>query len=147
MSKTLVVLVLAVIVLSWNFIFTDKKKVELTDPAKVLQGLTHGIKYKSAVLAYWQERKKLPDAETWQKQDKQIESDLSKSLIDKIEIGVDAPGSVTFTFRNKETIQVEKDINGTKIILIPKTKGERLSWTCSGTMPQEYMPKKCTQDE
>jgi hypothetical protein len=145
MSKTLVILILAVIVLSWNFIFSDKKKVELTDPAKVLQGLSHAIKYKSAVLVYWKENKTLPDAELWAKQNKKVESDFSKSLVERIEIGVDVPGSVTVSFMNKDSIQLEKNINGTKIILIPEPKGERLAWSCIGTMPQEYMPKKCSQ--
>lgn len=145
MSKILVILILAVVVLSWNFIFTDKKKVDLTDPAKVLQGLSHAIKYKSAVRDYWKEKKVLPDAELWQKQDKKVESDYSKSLVEKIEIGVDAPGSVTVSFMNKENIKLDKNINGTSIILIPQVTGERLTWSCSGTMPQEYMPKKCKQ--
>ena len=147
MSKTLVILILAVIVLSWNFIFTDKKKVDLTDPAKVLQGLSHAIKYKSAVLAYWKEKKVLPDAEVWAKQGIKVESDISKTLVEKIEIGVDAPGSVTVSFMNKEHIKLEKNIDGTKIILIPEPKGERLLWSCIGTMPQEVMPKKCKQKE
>lgn len=145
MNKTLVILVLAVIVLSWNFIFTDKKKVELTDPAKVLQGLSHAIKYKSAVRLFWQENKVLPDAESWKKSGKKVESDTSKSLVKNIEIGVDAPGSVTVIFANKDSIKVEKDINDKSIVLIPEIKGERLAWSCTGTMLQEYMPKKCKQ--
>ncbi len=145
MSKALLILSLAVIVLSWNFIFTDKKKVELTDPVKVLQGLSHAIKYKAAVRSYWKENQVLPDAELWAKQGKKIESDISKSLVEKIEIGVDAPGSVTVYFINKENVTLEKNIDGTKIILIPEPKVEKLSWSCIGTMPQEYMPKKCKQ--
>lgn len=145
MSKALLILILAVIVLSWNFIFTDKKKVELTDPAKVLQGLSHAIKYKSAVRIYWKENKVLPDAESWLKEGKKVVSDISKSLVEKIEIGVDAPGSVTVFFTSKEHIKLEKNIDGTKIILIPEPKGEKLSWSCTGTLPQEYMPKKCSQ--
>lgn len=145
MSKTLVILILVVIVLSWNFVFTDKKKVDLTDPAKVLQGLSHAIKYKRAVREYWKVKKVLPDAAQWAKEGKKIESDYSKSLVEKIEVGVDAPGSVKVSFKNKETIKLEKDVNGTNISLIPKVKGERLIWSCIGTMPQEYMPKKCNQ--
>ena len=145
MNKTLIILILVVIVLSWNFVFTDKKKVDLTDPAKVLQGLSHAIKYKSAVLAYWKEKRVLPDAETWLKEGKKVESDTSKSLVKNIEIGVDAPGSVTVFFTNKEHIKLEKNIDGTKVVLIPEPKGERLAWSCVGTMPQEYMPKKCKQ--
>ena len=49
MKKILVILVLAVIVLSWNFIFSSEKKLDLTDEAKVLQGLSQAIAYKLAV--------------------------------------------------------------------------------------------------
>jgi hypothetical protein len=146
MNKTLIILILAVIVLSWNFILTDKKKVDLTDPAKVLQGLSHAIKYKSAVLAYWKEKKELPDSEVWAKEGKKVVSDTSRSLVTNIEIGIDAPGSVTVYFMNKDTIRVEKDLEGKKIVLTPEVKGERLVWSCRGTMYQDYMPKKCTQD-
>ncbi|HIF51936.1 MAG TPA: hypothetical protein EYQ42_10495 [Thiotrichaceae bacterium] len=142
MNKTLIVLILAVILLSWNFIFT-KPKIELTDPAKVLQGLSQSIKYKLAVKKYWKENKSLPDAETWEKQGSKIEVDISKSLVKSIEVGVDGPGAVTVHFMNKETIQLEKDIEGTKIVLIPEAKGERLVWSCNGTMDKQYLPKKC----
>jgi Pilin (bacterial filament) len=146
MNKTLVILILAVIVLSLNFVFTDKKKVDLTDPAKVLQGLSQGVNYKMAVFEYWKEKNVLPDAETWIKEGKHFEVDTSKSLVKDIEVGVGAPGSVTVTFMNKETIKLEKDVEGKKIILIPEVKGERLIWKCIGTMYKDYMPKKCRQD-
>jgi hypothetical protein len=147
MNKTLVILILAVIVLSWNFVFTDSKKVEYTDPAKVLQGLSSAIKYKRAVLSYWQEKQVLPDKETWQKEGKKVEVDISKSLVKEIEVGVDAPGAITVHFMNKETIPLEKDIEGAKIILIPAVSGERLVWSCKGTMHKDYMPKKCEQNQ
>ena len=143
MNKTLVILVLAVIVLSWNFVFTDSKKVELTDSAKVLQGLSQAIQYKLAVKDYWKEKKSLPDAEVWAKEGKKINIDVSKSLVKTIEVGVDGPGAITVYFMNKETIQIEKDIDGTKIVLIPEIKGERLVWSCNGTIDKAYLPGKC----
>jgi pilin len=143
MNKTLVILVLAVIVLSWNFVFTDSKKVGLTDPAKVLQGLSQAIQYKLAVKEYWKEKNSLPDAEAWAKEGKKINIDLSKSLVKNIEVGVDAPGAITVSFMNKATIQLEKDIDGTKIVLIPEVKGERLVWSCHGTIDKTYLPSKC----
>ncbi len=146
MNKTLVILILAVIVLSWNFVFTDKKKVELTDAARVLQGLSHAIQYKIAVKDYWKEKKNLPDAETWVNEGKKIDIDFSKSLVKNIEVGVDASGAVTVYFTNKETIPIEKNIDGTKIVLIPEVKGERLLWSCRGTMDEAYMPKKCNKE-
>ena len=80
MNKTLIILILAVMVLSWNFVFTDSKKLDLTDSAKVLQGLSLVIKYKIAIKEYWKATGSLPDAEAWQKSGKKIEVDLSKVI-------------------------------------------------------------------
>jgi pilin len=143
MNKTLIILILAVIVLSWNFVFTTDKKIELTDQAKVLQGLSQSLKYKVEVIKYWKEKKSLPDAETWAKEGKKIEVDISKSLVKSIEVGIDAPGAITVFFKNKETIPLAKNIEDTKIVLLPEVKGERLLWSCSGTMVKEYLPAKC----
>jgi pilin len=143
MVKTLVILILAVVVLSWNFVFTDSKQVEYTDPAKVLQSLSKAIKYKNAVYAFWKEKNVLPDLEIWNKEGKQVDVDISQSLVNSINVGEDGPGVITVYFTNKETIPLEKDIEGKKIILVPKVNGERLIWSCKGTMYQEYMPKKC----
>ena len=143
MSKSLVILVLAVIVLSWNFIFTSDKKVDLTDSAKVLQGLSMAIPYKLAVLDYWKTHKVLPDADAWQKQGKQPKVDISKSLVSHIDVGVDGPGAISVFFTNKDNISVAKDINGEKIVLNPAAGGERLSWSCTGTIDKEYLPNKC----
>jgi len=143
MNKSLIVLILAVIVLSWNFVFTSSEKIELTDQAKVLQGLSHALKYKLAVLEYWKEQGELPDAETWEKEGKKIEVDTSKSLVKNIEVGVDGPGAISVFFTNKEIIRVEKNIEGTRIVLTPEVKDERLVWTCKGTIEKEYLPAKC----
>ncbi len=143
MNKTLVILILAVIVLSWNFVFTSTKKIELTDQARVLQALSQSMQHKLAVIKYWKEKKSLPDAETWLREGKKIEVDISKSLVKSIEVGVDVPGAVTIYFENKETINLKKDIDGTKVVLIPEAKGEKLVWTCNGTIDKEYLPAKC----
>ncbi len=143
MNKILVILILAVIVLSWNFVFTDSKKIELTDSAKVLQGLSMALKYKMAIKEYWKATGSLPDAEAWQKSGKYIEVDLSKSLVNNINVGADGAGVISVYFTNKEVINVEKDIEGTQIILIPEAKGERLAWICKGNIDVDYLPKKC----
>jgi hypothetical protein len=141
MNKALIVLILAVIVLSWNFVFTDAKKLDLTDSAKVLQGISLVIKYKIAIKEYWQATGSLPDAEAWKKSGKKIEVDLSKSLVKSIEVGADGPGAISVYFTN--IIKVEKEIDGAKVMLIPEVKGERLTWTCMGTLEPEYLPTKC----
>jgi Pilin (bacterial filament) len=145
MSKSLVILVLVVIVLSWNFVFTDSKKIEYTDPAKILQNLSIAIKFKKAVYTYWKQEKVFPDAETWEESGNQINIDTSKSLVKGVKVGEDGPGVITVTFENKESIPLEKDIDGATILLIPEAKGEKLDWSCKGTMHQDYMPKSCQQ--
>lgn len=139
----LIILILVVIALSWNFVFNSSKKIELTDQARVLQSLSQAMRYKLAVIKYWKEKKSLPDAETWEKEAEKIEVDTSKSLVKSIKIGVDAPGAITVYFKNKETIKLEKNIEDTKIVLMPEVKGERLIWSCHGTMVKEYLPAKC----
>lgn len=136
-------MILAVIVLSWNFVFTDSKKIELTDSAKVLQGLSMALKYKMAIKDYWKVTGSLPDAEAWEKSGKKIEVDLSRTLVNNIEVGADGVGVISVYFTNKETIKVEKEIDGTKVMLIPEPKGERLTWSCKGSLEKEYLPAKC----
>ena len=143
MNKTLVVLILAAIILSWNFIFTDSKKIELTDPAKVLQGLSTAIKYKIAIKDYWKEKGVLPGTEEWQKSGNKIEIDFTKSLVKNIGVGIDGPGAITVYFINKDTINIASNINGTKIVLKPEVKGDKIDWLCSGTMTKDLMPKAC----
>ena len=143
MNKTLIILILAVIVLSWNFVFTDSKKVDLTDSAKVLQGLSLALKYKVAVKEIWKINGSLPDVQAWQEAGKKIKLDTSKSLVKNIEVGTDGPGVISVYFMNKEHKRVAKDINGKKINLIPVVEGERLVWSCKGSIDAEYLPKKC----
>lgn len=143
MNKTLIVLILAIVALSWNFIFTEDKKVEFTDPTKVLKSLSQSIPYKIAIIKYWKEKQSLPDAETWLKEGQKIKVDISKSLIKNIEVGVYAPGAITVYFKNKSTIPLEKDIEGKNIVLIPEVKEGKLVWSCNGTINKEYLPRKC----
>ncbi len=143
MKKVLLILVLAVIVLSWNFIFSSSKKIELTDPAKVLQGLSLTIKYKLAVRELWQQQGTLPSAETWQQLGKQPDVDISKSLVKSIEVGREGPGNITVSYINKPHISVSSDINGKTITLKPQVKGDRLVWSCSSTLNKELLPKAC----
>lgn len=83
MNKTLIVLMLAVIVLAWNFVFTDKK-VGLTDQARVLQGLSNAIVYKMAIADYLAANHRLPDNKAWLNENKDIRVDLSQTIVKSI---------------------------------------------------------------
>ena len=136
MKKTLIILILGVIVLCWNFVFTSDNKIEFTDQAKVLQSLSHAAKYKKAIYEYWKENKTLPDAKAWEQAGKKVKSDLRKSLVERIEVGVDGPGVIAVHFINKETIKLAKDISGTKIP--SDLQGESLLSIYSGKTPADW---------
>lgn len=143
MNKTLVILILVIIVLSWNFIFSSDKKIELTDQARVLQGISLSMKHKFAVKKYWQEKKYLPNIEQWQEAGNETKVDLSKSVVKKIEVGVDAPGAITVHFVNKENARVAQDIDDKKVMLMPMIIDKKLTWVCSGDLPLDLLPKRC----
>ena len=143
MNKTLIILILAALVLSWNFIFNSSEKVDFTDEAKILQGLSSAISYKTAIRKYWLEKGELPTAEAWQKIANKPAIDISKSLVKTIDVGIEGPGMITVTFTNKDIINVAGDIEGKKITLKPVAIDGRLNWSCSGTLAKELLPKKC----
>ena len=143
MNKTLIVLLLAIIVLSWNFIFSSEKKVELTDSAKVLQGLSLALPYKAAVRKYWQDKGTLPLSEDSPALVKAIKVDLSRSLASLITLSEDDPGVISVYFSNKETINVSSNINGNKIMLEPFIINGKLDWACRGTIAASLLPKAC----
>lgn len=144
MNKSLPLLILLVIFLCWKFVFTSSR-VEYTDPARVLQGLSMALSYKTAIIRYWQEKGSLPTAEDWQeKKDKPV-VDLSQSLVGSIRIAEDGPGVISVYFRNKPEIEMRTDISGTRILLIPEVGEGKLKWSCEGTVPAELMPKKCVR--
>ncbi len=143
MNKTLIVLILAIVVLSWNFIFSSEKKVELTDAAKVLQGLSLAIPYKAAVRKYWQEQGRLPLQEDSLSLSSNIKVDLSHSLASSITLADDGPGVISVYFANKDTIKVSSNINGNKIMLEPFIINGKLDWSCRGTVSAALLPKAC----
>ena len=147
MKKILVILILATLVLGWNFIFSPSKKVQLTDPAKVLQGLSLALRYKIAVAGYWQQHQSLPSAEDWQKLDTRPRVDTSKSLVTDIKVGAAGPGSITVSFSNKDVINVAADITGKTIILMPIIIDNKLDWVCYGDVQAELMPQACQYRE
>lgn len=147
MKKVLVILILGILYLGWTFIFTTEKKVDLTDPAKVLQGLSQAIKYKLAVRQYWQQQDRFPTAEDWQQFEDAPRVDVSSSLVTDIRVGELRPGAITVYFSNKDVINVAADIKGKSITLIPVLVNDRLDWICQGDMNRELMPEACIEKQ
>ena len=143
MKKNLAILVIIVIVLLWNFVFTDKK-VGLTDQARVLQGLSSAIAYKLAVRKYWQEKGALPGADDWEKEKSQVTVDLSQSIVESIQVGADGPGVISVYYAGSQNMESPADVQGKKINLIPTAGGENLQWTCLGSLPVQLLPKRCS---
>ena len=144
MNKNLIILIIAAIVLCWNFVFSTKKVV-LTDQARVLQGLSSAIAYKMAVKRYWEEKGMLPSAEDWDKEKQKVVVDLNQSIAKSIHVGVDGPGVISVLYAGSQDLEFSAEIDGEKINLIPKAQGGKLVWTCLGTLPVKFLPKKCSE--
>ncbi len=143
MNKTLLVLILAVIVLTWNFVFTDKK-VGLTDKARVLQGLSNAIAYKTAIADYWAARHSLPDNKAWLNEKNDIRVDLSQTIVKAIEVGIEGPGVISVHYVSRPGLESASGIEGKIIQLIPTIENNTLVWTCKGTVAANLLPKNCS---
>ena len=144
MNKTLALLVLVVIVLSWNFIFSDKK-VGLTDQAKVLQGLSSAITYRTAIGKYWTAKSTLPSNEDWVNEKPGVVVDLTQTIVKSIQVGQDGPGVISVFYTTKPGLESPAEIEGEKINLIPNAQDGKLIWTCFGTLPVNLLPRRCSE--
>jgi hypothetical protein len=142
MKNKLLLLILAVIVLSWNFVFTDKK-VGLTDQAKVLQGLSSAISYKTAIVNYWETNASLPNHEDWNNVTPGVVVDISQTIVNEIQVGLDGPGVISVYYGAKPGLESPTEIDGKKINLIPEADGGKLVWTCVGTFVANLLPRNC----
>lgn len=142
----LIILIFAVILLSWNFVFSPKK-VGLTDQARVLQGLSSAIAYKTAVRKYWEEKRTLPDHDDWNKEKQEVVVDLSKTIVESIQVGEYGPGVISVNYAARQDLDSPADIDGKIINLIPDVQSEKLVWSCLGNLPVNLLPKNCNQME
>ncbi len=143
MNRTLILLVLVVIVLAWNFVFTDKQ-VGLTDQARVLQGLSTALPYKTAIADYWSQKRVLPDQAAWKTSGPAINPDLSQTVVASIDVGVDGPGVITVHYTARPGLEAPERIAGKTIKLIPATDNASIVWTCKGTLEPALLPRNCT---
>lgn len=143
MNRALVLLILLIIVLSWNFIFTGKK-LGLTDQAWVLQGLSTATDYKTAVRRYWEQKGTLPLYEDWVRENVEVNVDISQTIVKSIEVGKDGPGVISVLYTTRPGLESPAQIDGRKINLIPGTDNGTLVWTCMGTFDVSLLPKNCS---
>ncbi|MCH7696287.1 MAG: pilin [Proteobacteria bacterium] len=123
----------------------SEKKIGLTDQAKVLQGLSSAIAYKTAVRRYWEENRTLPGTEDWHKRKQKVLVDLTKSIVESIQVGEDGPGVISVLYAASQDLESSAEIHGKKINLIPEVQGGKLIWTCLGTLPLKLLPKRCSK--
>jgi hypothetical protein len=143
MNRALIILILIAIVLSWNFIFADKQ-VGLTDQARVLQGLSTALSYKTAVASYWGQNGKLPAAEDWLKSSPRIAVDLSQTIVSAIEVGQDGPGVISVLYTARPGLESPVLLDGKKINLIPAVQDGKLEWICKGSVDASLLPRNCS---
>ncbi len=114
---------------------------------KVLQGAAMAFTYKTSVKDYWQEHDALPTADDWDKKIEKPVVDISKSLVKSIQIGEEGPGVISIYFTNKPGFNIQTDISGKRLLLIPLVNDRKLEWKCKGTVPADLMPKKCVMEK
>lgn len=142
MNRRLIILVLFALVLVWNFIFFPSK-IELSDRARVLQGISLARPYKEAIVSYWKSKTELPSKVDWQSESLISIEILDKSLLESIVVGEEAPGSISLLFTIRKDPDAPVEIEGKKVVLTPSVDGAEITWRCEGTLPEELLPVPC----
>lgn len=117
-------------------------KIEYTDQFKVTQGLLLAKPYRTAVESYWQEHKGLPDEQAWSEAKIPVKADISKSLVEKVEVGVKAPGVVSVHYNPIRIPETSPELNGV-LHLEPIATDTGLQWRCLSELKKEFLPKAC----
>jgi len=142
MSKTLIILLIAMAFLLWKFVLFPEK-LDFTDKMKVLQGLTLAKSHKQAVIKYWQANKTFPSEEQWQADGPEMNVNLGNSIVSKITVGEKTPGSITLYYSNSRDPGLAPQISGKSLNLSPYEYNGKIEWSCKGDIPEEFLPKAC----
>lgn len=142
MKTRLLVLILVALVLFWKFVLFPSK-LDLSDRAKVLHGLSLTKPYKEAIIKIWKAKGEFPAADNWTPEHLLAEDILAKSLVESIIVGEDAPGSITVYYTRRNDPGVLADVDGKKIVLIPFAQAGEVRWKCKGTLDNDLLPKVC----
>ncbi len=142
MNRRLVILILFALVLVWKFVLFPSK-FELTDRAKILQGVSLAKPYKEAIVGYWKLKAQFPAKEDWDPGSLASAEKLEKSLVESIIVGEEVSGSISIYFTSSRDPNVPANIEGKKVMLIPSTQNGVVSWTCKGTLTNDLLPISC----
>lgn len=113
------------------------------DKLYVVKGITLAADYKKSVAEYLADNNGLPTSDDWQETGGSVDVDLSDSAVDRITVGDDGPGTVTIYYSASRLAAAPPAIDNTRIVLTPQVMGGEITWTCSGTMPEEFLPTAC----
>ncbi len=142
MSKTLVVMIILGLILTWKFVLFPEK-LEFTDKMKVLKGLILAKSYKEAVGKYWQEKQMFPNEEQWTGDGPKLDVDLGNSIVSSIKVGEKAPGIITIYYSNSRDPDLAQGISGKSLSWTPYIYNGVLEWSCKGDVPVEFLPRPC----
>ena len=142
MSKTLIVMIILGLLLTWKFILFPEE-LEFTDKMKVLKGLILAKSYKEAVGKYWQEKQLFPNEEQWTDDGPMLDVDLGNSIVSTIKVGDKAPGSITVYYSNARDQNLDPGISGKSLSLTPYVHNGVIEWSCKGNVPVEFLPRPC----
>jgi len=145
MRNTLILLTLVTLFLIWTFVI-NPKKVELTDPVRVLQGVSLARPFKAAVAEYYQKHHKLPTSEDWRAMTA-IAVDLSQSAVRSIKVGEETPGVIEIRYYGAPGLKNPVALEGQVIRLIPEIMNNQIAWTCFGTLSSELLPRGCVHQQ
>lgn len=142
MNRRLIILILLALVLVWNFVLFPSK-IEFSDRARVLQGISLAKPYKEAIANYWKSESEFPGKEDWQLESLISIEVLDKSLLESIIVGEEAPGSISVYFTRSRDPNAPENIEGKKVVLTPIAVDAKLSWRCTSTLPEDLLPLAC----
>ena len=142
MNRRLIVLIFLALVLVWNFVLYPSK-IEFSDRARVLQGISLAKPYKEAITNYWKSESELPGEEDWQSESLISFEVLDKSLLESIVVGEEAPGSISLLYTSRKDPNAPADIQGKKVVLTPFVNDAGVTWRCTSTLPEDLLPLAC----
>ena len=108
---------------------------DYTARAQVSEALTLAEGQKSAVTEYRSDRGAWPTSNT----EAGVASSISGKYVASVEVG--AEGIITATMKSSD---VNNDINGKTLILVPTDNNGSFTWTCNtGDIEQKFRPSTC----
>ena len=131
--------ILFIIILAYLFV-PDK---EYTSKVWVLKGISLAQPYQAAVIEYWRRTGALPMPGDLAHEKILVKVDFDKTAVKSITIGEEGPGTVTVHYFTTGIDSAPAAIDNRTITLTPGLADNKLAWTCQGTMPDEFIPRRC----